>query len=111
MTSGERIKYKNHDYRDNHKISVKVYKSQSTGASYRIILNLTDMEYYIRSERTKKFIFKSRSYTNLNVLKRTARSKLEYYGVRLKMESRNRTFGRCQSGYTQDQWEEEQKNN
>ena len=59
------------------------------------------MEYYIRNERTKEFIYKSKTYTNLNVLKRTARAKLEKLGVSLKREIRDRQFGICKKGYSQ----------
>lgn len=106
--SGNRIKYVDHKYRENHKISTRAYTSQSTGASYRVVLNLTDMEYYIRNERTKEHIYKSKKYTNMNVLKRNARAKLEKLGVRLKTEVRDRTFGLCKKGTTQKQIEREQ---
>jgi len=98
---GQRIKYIDHKYKDNHKISTRVYTSNKTSAKYRPVLNLTDMVYYIRNERSKEYIFKSESYTNLNVLKRNARAKLEYLGVVLKTESRDRTFGLCKMGYSQ----------
>ena len=97
-----RIKYIDHKYKDGCKISAKAYTSQSTGAKYRTILNLDEMEFYIRNERTKEFIFKSDKYTNMNVLKRNARAKLEKLGVNLGKEVRNRTFGRCPEGYTQE---------
>lgn len=98
----KRIKYIDHKYRDNHKISLNQYVSESTGAKYRIVLNLEDMEYYIRNERTKEYVFKSNSYTNMNVLKRNARNKLEKFGVKLKREVRQRTFGRCPKNWTQE---------
>ena len=99
--SGNRIKYIDHKFKKNHKITSKQFTSQKTGAKYRIVLNLDGMEYYIRNERTKEFIYKSKSYTNLNVLKRTARSKLEKLGVSLKREIRDRAFGQCAKGYNQ----------
>jgi len=103
--AGQRIKYINHKFKDNHRISTRAYTSQSTGAKYRPILNLTDMVYYIRNERSKEYVFKSDSYTNLNVLKRNARAKLEGYGVVLKTESRDRQFGLCKAGYSQKEHE------
>ena len=81
------------------------FTSSSTGASYRIVLNLEDMEYYIRNERTKEFVFKSKKYTNLNVLKRKARNELSRFGVQLGKESRDRQFGLCPKGMTQKKWE------
>lgn len=108
MSTGNRIKYIDHKYKTNHRITGKAYVSQSTGAKYRIILNLDDMKFYIRNERTKTFIYESKSYGNMNVLKRNARARLEKYGVNLKKESRQRTFGRCEKGLTQEKWEKEQ---
>jgi len=99
--SGNRIKYIDHKYKENHKISTKSYTSQRNGAKYRTVLNLDDMQYYIRNERTKEYIYKSKNYTNLNVLKRTARAKLESLGVILKREIRDRQFGKCPKGYNQ----------
>jgi hypothetical protein len=60
------------------------------------------MQFFIRNERTKEYVFKSRIFTNTNVLKRDARKRLEEFGVELKRESRDRTFGLCKSGMTQE---------
>lgn len=107
--SGNRIKYLDHKYKENHKISTRQFTSQSTGAKYRIILNLTDMQYYIRNERSKEFSYKSKTYTNLNVLKRVARARLEKFGVSLKREVRERCFGICEKGFSQEKWEQEKR--
>ena len=107
--SGNRVKYISHKYKKNHVISTRTFVSQSTGAKYRIILNFDDMEYYIRNERTKEFIYKSRTYTNLNVLKRVARAKLEKLGVSLKREIRDRQFGICEKGFSQSKLEAQQE--
>ena len=109
MSSGNRVKYTSHKYKENHKISTKQFTSQSTGAKYRIILNLEDMQYYIRNERTKEYVYKSKVYTNLNVLKRVARAKIEKLGVNLKREVRDRTFGVVPAGTTQASWEQSQE--
>ena len=103
--SGNRVKYVDHKYRDNSMISMKSYTSESTGANYRIILDFDEMKYYIRNERTKEFVYKSKAYKNTNVLKRTARAELERFGVNLKKEVRDRTFGRCSKGWTQQKEE------
>lgn len=106
-----RIKYCDHKFKKDHKITGKFYTSKSTGAKYRVVLNLENpdsLEYYIRNERTKQYVFKSGQYTNLNVLKRKAREELERFGVPLNKESRNRTFGLCKLGTTQNSWEEEE---
>jgi hypothetical protein len=107
--SGNRIKYLDHKFRKNHLISTKFFVSKINGAKYRVVLNLEDMEYYIRNERTKEHIYKSRNYTNINVLKRTARARLEKLGVVLKREVRNRTFGVCAKGYSQKDHEKEKE--
>jgi len=106
-----RIKYITHKYKKDHKITNKSYTSKSTGAKYRIILNLENpdaLQYYIRNERTKQLTFKSGTYTNLNVLKRKAREELQRFGVSLDKEIRNRTFGLCPVGTTQEQWEQQE---
>lgn len=106
--STQRIKYCDHKFKEGHKITGKFYVSKITGAKYRVILNLQDpdnLEYYIRNERTKQYVFKSGQYTNLNVLKRKAREELERFGVPLDKESRQRSFGLCEKGYSQKDWE------
>jgi len=106
-----RIRYTNHKYKENHRISMRAFTSASTGAKYRIILNLEDpnaMEYYVRNERTKEFVFKSGKYTNENVLKRAARAKLSKFGVPTGKESRERSFGVCPKGFTQEEWERQE---
>jgi hypothetical protein len=108
--SGNRIRYNEHPSRDNCKISLNSYTSLKTGAKYRILLDLNEMKFMIRNERDKELKFTSKQYKNLNVLKRTARKKLEDFGVSLGRESRDRMFGRCEKGYTQKQFEKEEKN-
>jgi hypothetical protein len=105
--SGNRIRYIEHPTRDNALLSLNSYTSQKTGAKYKIILDLENMQYMIRNERSKEVSFTSKKYVNLNVLKRTARAKLEDFGVSLKRESRDRTFGLCPEGYNQNTHEKE----
>lgn len=105
--SKARIRYQKQQYRENTVISVQVFTSQKTGAKYRVILDLSEMVYKIRNERTKKFVVKSKAYGHINVLKRTARAHLEKLGVHLNRESRDRTFGVVKAGMTQKKWEEE----
>lgn len=102
---GDRIRYENHPTKEQNKISVKNYKSEKTGAVYRIVLDLKEMVYKIRNERTKEFAVKSKSYGNMNVLKRNARAHLVKLGVNLSTESRWRTFGICSKGYNQKKHE------
>lgn len=103
-----RIRYQKHEHREDCLISVNVFQSQKNGANYRVVLDLKEMKYYIRNERIKVFIAKSKSYGNMNVLKRNARKRLQELGVNLgKKEVRNRTFGICEKGMTQDKWEKD----
>ena len=106
-----RIRYTDHKFKQQHKISMRAFTSASTGAKYRVILNLSNpdaMEYYIRNERTKEYVFKSGTYTNENVLKRAARAKLSKYGVKTGKENRSRSFGVCPKGFTQEEWERQE---
>jgi hypothetical protein len=103
--AGNRIRYKDHPTRTNCLISINDYVSLRTGARYKLLLDLENMKFMIRNERSKEFSFTSKSYGNMNVLKRNARSKLESFGVNLSRESRDRTFGRCPEGMSQSQWE------
>ena len=102
--SGNRIKYIDHKYKPGHVVSGRSFTSKKNGAKYRIVLRIEDkddMQFFIRNERTKEYVFKSRIHTNMNVLKRAARAKLECFGVELKRESRDRTFGLKPAGYDQ----------
>lgn len=100
--AAKRIKYMDYDFRgEGYKISVKSFMSQRTGANYKIILNLNEMEYYIRNERSKEKIKTSRKHKNMNVMKREAREDLESLGVVLGKEIRSRSFGLCELGYSQ----------
>ena len=106
-----RIRYTDHKYKKDNKVSIRQYTSKGTGAKYRIILNLENldpMQYYIRNERTKEYVFKSGTFTNLNVLKRNARAKLGDFGVLIGKEIRDRSFGLCKSGFSQKEWEEKE---
>lgn len=99
--SGNRIRYVEHRYKENCKISGRSYTSSKNGATYRVILDLDNMQYYIRNERNKEYVFKSKQYTNMNVLKRNARAELERFGVDLTTEIRDRSFGICPKGYSE----------
>lgn len=87
---------------------MRAFTSASTGAKYRVILNLSNpdaLEYYIRNERNKELVYKSGQYTNENVLKRAARERLGKFGVPTGKENRSRSFGVCEKGMTQEKWE------
>ena len=104
---GKRIRYQNQKGKINTLISVQDFVSDTTGAKYKVVLDLDNGIYKIRSERTKEFIVKSEAHGNMNVLKKNARAHLEKLGVSLSRESRDRTFGQCEKGFTQEKWEKE----
>ena len=103
--SGNRIRYEKHPTREKCFLTINSYTSQKTGAKYKIVLDIDNMQFMIRNERNKEFIFTSKQYKNLHVVKRTARKKLEGLGVSLGRESRDRTFGLCEKGHTQEKQE------
>jgi len=86
-----------------------MYTSKKTGAKYRVVINEEEMEYYVRNERNKEFVKKSRKHKNMNMLKKEAREDLESLGVEFKRESRSRTFGLCEKGYDQKTHEREER--
>jgi hypothetical protein len=106
---GNRIRYEKHPTKDECVVSIQDFVSSKNGGRYRIVLNLQEMTYHIRNERSKEFIYSSKKYGNLNVLKRTARAKLESYGITLSRESRLRTFGLCKKGFSQEEFERQNK--
>jgi hypothetical protein len=74
-----------------------------------VIINEEEMEYYVRNERSKEFVKKSRKHKNMNVMKKEAREDLERLGVEFKRESRQRTFGVKPKGYDQKTHEREER--
>ena len=103
---GQRIRYQKQTKKYSTLISVQDFVSNKTGAKYKVILDVDNGIYKIRNERTKEFVVKSEAHSNMNVMKRKARAHLEKLGVSLSKESRDRTFGRCNKGYTQGEHEE-----
>lgn len=88
-----RIRYEKHPSRENWVISKQVFVSKSTGAKYRVLLDIENKQYFIRNERTKEFAVKGKKYGNFNVLKRNARAHLGRLGVPIGREVRDRTYG------------------
>jgi hypothetical protein len=72
-----------------------------SGAKYLVTYDLNTMKYRIKNVLTRRIYSCERKVTNINVLKRKIRARLKSLGVKLKDESRNRSFGICQKGYTQ----------
>lgn len=98
-----RIRYQ--DYKEEKVISKKTFTSSRTGASYRVVLDFKEMKFFVRNERNKEFVIKSKQYGNMNVLKRNAKEAIIKLGVPLGKEIRDRTFGMCPKGYSQKKHE------
>lgn len=96
----KRIRYKKTD-KENIVVSNKVLKSSSTGAEYLVYLDLENVTYKIKNINSENVHRGGENINNLNVLKRSVKSRLEGMGVKFAEEERDRTFGRCPKGYSQ----------
>lgn len=96
-----RIRYKDHTKRENVVESTTTFMSSSTGARYLIRLDLNNYTYEIKNIRSELLYRGGDNINNLNVLKRTAKKRLESLGVKFSKEDRDRTFGLCKKGYNQ----------
>lgn len=98
----QRIRYK--EIEPGIMVSKKVFTSSSTGARYKVVLNLNDVTYKIKNLNTERFVYVGGdNINNLNVLKRTAKATLESrFGVIFDEEVRQRTYGICELGWTQE---------
>jgi len=97
----ERIKYKPMKNKENVVESIKSFVSERTGAVYKVRLDLNNMIYGIKNLNSEQIFYGGENINNYIVLARTARKHLERLGVKLGKESRMRTFGRCEKGYSQ----------
>ncbi len=84
--------------------SRQVYTSSSTGARYKVLLDTNEMIFKIQNLNTMTFVYVGgENINNMNVLKRTAKATLEKkFGVLFDDESRSRTYGRCEKGWSQE---------
>jgi hypothetical protein len=98
-----RIRYIPHPTRDNVVESTQIFTSSRTGAEYLVRLDFNTMQYEVKNINSEVIYRPKKSVNNMNVLKRNAKKKLESLGVEFNSEDRNRTFGRCEKGYTQKQ--------
>jgi hypothetical protein len=87
--------------------SVRTFISNQ-GHQYKVYLDLENMNYKIKNLKRQEFIKgKSEKITNKNVLKRTAKKHLKQLGVEFdELEIRDRTFGLCEKGHTEDKQRE-----
>lgn len=103
----KRIRYKEHPTRENVVESVDTFTSEKTGARYRVRLDYNNNTYEIKNLRTERLIKGGENINNLNVLKRNAKAHLERLGVSFTTERRDRDFGLCEKGHTQQKHLEE----
>lgn len=103
----QRIRYKQIKNKENLYESIKTFISKSTGAIYRVRIDLDKKQYEIRNLTSFRAYYGGENINNLNVLKRKAKAHLESLGVVFSIEERNRTFGLCRKGYTQNKYMEE----
>tara|TARA_R100001086_G_scaffold249746_1_gene190683 strand:- start:1504 stop:1821 length:318 start_codon:yes stop_codon:yes gene_type:complete len=98
----ERIRYDKTDEK-NIVVSKRLFISSINGAQYKVYLNIEDKTFTIRNIGSCRIVKTGGdNINNLNVLKRRAKSELKKLGVSFEEETRDRTFGRCQKGYTQE---------
>lgn len=103
----KRIRYKK-TKQENIVVSNKVIRSQRTGAEYLVYLDLENITYKIKNINSENVHRGGENINNLNVLKRSVKSRLERMGVVFQNEERDRTFGRCPKGYSQEIHERKQ---
>lgn len=96
----KRIRYKK-TKDENIVVSNKILRSQRTGAEYLVYLDLENVTYKIKNINSENVHRGGENINNLNVLKRSVKSRLEGMGVVFEDEERHRTFGRCTKGYSQ----------
>ena len=104
--AGNRIRYK--DLGNGKYESTRTFKSKR-GIRYKVRLDTNNMTYAIKNLNSEHLLKGGENLNNLNVLKQAARERLEGLGVELGTESRDRTFGRCEKGYTQEKHERYKK--
>lgn len=97
----QRIRYKQ-TKEENIVISNKTFTSVTTGAQYKVLLDLENITYKIKNINSENCYYGGDNINNLNVLKRNVKSRLERMGVNFEDEVRDRTFGICPKGYSQN---------
>ena len=101
----QRIRYKE---KDGKLISVKPIFSKK-GSSYMIYIDIESKTYMIRNQLSLRSYTGGEKINNMNVLKRKVKAHLEQLGCVFGDESRNRSFGLCEKGYTQEKERERRK--
>lgn len=100
-----RIRYKKDRKNPNILISNEIVAT--TGSRYKVYLNISELTYKIKNLVSESCYYGGENISNLNYLKTAVRNRLQNsFKVELNSEMRNRTFGVCSKGYTQDRHEE-----
>ena len=81
----------------------------SKGAMYLVFINLDTMTYVIRNQTSLRKYEGGEGVNNLHVLKRNIKKHLEHLGCVFSKERRNRSFGVCSQGTTEQKVREERK--
>jgi hypothetical protein len=106
MAKITRIRYKK-DPKNPH-ILVSKDIVATTGSRYRVFLDTEKKTYKIKNLISENCYYGGDNITNLNHLKASVKRRLERnFKVEFGSELRNRTFGLCERGYTQDKHEQE----
>ena len=90
---------------ENIKVSKRNFVSEKSGVVYKVSIDIEKKTYRIKNIATENSIIGGDNINNINVLKRKVKQHLIELGVNFEAESRNRTFGICEQGYTQDKHE------
>ena len=98
----KRIRYIQSDRGENIVESTKILVSETTGARYKVYLDLENRTYAIKNIHSERLLKGGENINNMNVLKRTVKKRLSSMGVNFDNEVRDRSFGRCPKGYSQE---------
>jgi hypothetical protein len=95
----QRIRYVKKDT----KLVTKNELISKTGARYHVFIDLETKTYLIRNMVSQRKYEGGENINNMNVLKRTVRKHLSHLGIELETESRNRSFGLCNKGFSESE--------
>jgi hypothetical protein len=99
----KRITYIDHPKKEGYLKSSHTFISAKTGAEYEVQIDTVNKVFHVKNIKSESIIYSStnRKINNRNVLLRYVKRYLMYLGVSFQTELRDRTFGRCEKGYTQ----------
>lgn len=81
------------------------------GSTYVVTVDLSTMTYIIRNQLSFRKYEGGKDINSLMVLKRKIKKHLAHLGCVFGKETRNRTFGRCDRGFSQQKHIEQKKAN